>query len=1184
MRNDSMVRGRKLFLPTGVNPLQECDFMMRLAALILGAMVTGWCAVIGFAAAALPAAAPPAAVSPQDEEFFEKQVRPVLAQHCFSCHGAKSQTAGLRLDARADLLKGGAHGPVLVPGEPEQSALIRAIRYESAIKMPPAGKLPAEAITALTTWVKMGAPWPGAPVAAPKAAAAGSDPRKSHWSFQPIRMPRIPTVRNKAWPASPIDAFVLARLEQQGMKPSPGADRRTLIRRAYADLIGLPPTAAEVDAFLADRSPNAFAKVVDRLLASPRYGERWGRHWLDVARYADTKGYVLNDERRYPFAYTYRDYVIHAFNEDLPYNRFLVEQIAADRLPLGDDKQPLAAMGFLTLGRRYLNQQNEIIDDRIDVVTRGTMGLTVACARCHDHKFDPIPTADYYSLYGVFASSREPRDLPVLAASQSPAASRRYQKALQESQAAVDRFLAEKYTDLRTRARGQTGTYLLAAYDSGETPGDGRGNPIARDRDLSGTILRRWQTLLEETAKVHDPIFAPWHAFAALPAAEFAAKAPAVAAAIAANADAAKRVHPLVAQAFAGPPPAAMREVAERYGALFTAVEKEWQETLKARPEATALPDAEREALRQVLYGAKAPSEIAADEVERALMRVDRDKLQALRRKVDQVKISPDAPPQAMVLEDSPTPVTPRILLRGNRNSPGPEVPRQFLAVLSGEKRQPFKDGSGRLELARAIVDEKNPLTARVMVNRIWLYHFGAGLVRTPSDFGKRGEPPTHPELLDWLASEFMATNDGRPPTTDHRPPAGPDHSSAGRRSSVVGGRPSDPYACGWSIKKMHRLIMLSRTYQQSSGDNPRCAQLDPENRLLWRMNRQRLDLEGLRDALLAAAGQLDTTMGGPSVEITTAPYSTRRTVYGFIDRNNLQAMYRTFDLASPDTSNAQRFMTTVPQQALFMMNSPFVHEQARHLAARAAVGPTAKRIQQLYRLVYGRWAAPEELQIGLRYLNNPAVQAVEPPPREEQPWQYGYGEYDGATQRVTGFQALPHWTGAMWQGGKEYPDAELAHLRLTGSGGHPGKDRRHAAIRRWIAPVDGVVTVSGTLGHASPDGDGVQAYAVSSRTGEVGHWSAKTNRVETTAERVTVRKGDTLDFIVACGENPNSDAFTWAPVIQFGSAGARAGGVKEWSAEIDFRGPPAEPPPPLTAWERYAQILLLSNEFVFVD
>jgi hypothetical protein len=277
--------------------------------------------------------------------------------------------------------------------------------------------------------------------------------------------------------------------------------------------------------------------------------------------------------------------------------------------------------------------------------------------------------------------------------------------------------------------------------------------------------------------------------------------------------------------------------------------------------------------------------------------------------------------------------------------------------------------------------------------------------------------------------------------------------------------------------------------------------------------------------------------------------------------------------------------MTTVPQQALFMMNSPFVHEQARHLAARAGGGATEKRIQQLYRLVYGRWAAPDELQIGLRYLNNPAVQAVEAPPREVQSWQYGYGEYDGATQRVTGFQALPHWTGAMWQGGKEYPDAALAHLRLTGSGGHPGKDRQHAAIRRWIAPVDGVVTVSGTLGHASPDGDGVQAYAVSSRAGEVGRWSAKTNRVETAAARVMVRKGDTLDFIVACGDNPNSDAFTWAPVIQFGgAAGARSSGVKEWSAEIDFRGPPGEPSAPLTAWERYAQILLLSNEFVFVD
>ncbi|HXT61171.1 MAG TPA: DUF1549 domain-containing protein, partial [Pirellulales bacterium] len=394
------------------------------------AAFVGWMALAG----ALPAAEV-AAPSAEQIEFFEKQVRPVLVNRCQACHGAKKQESGLRLDSREALAAGIDGAPVMVPGDPDKSRLVQVVRYDGDVQMPPEGKLPDAELASLTTWIKMGAPWPrnGEPEASASGSASaaaasknqGADAprspaerlaevRESHWAFRPVTLPPLPAVRNAAWCATPIDAFILHELEAKGLTPSPQADRRTLLRRASFDLIGLPPTAAEVEAFERDDLPDAWPRAVDRLLASVHYGERWARHWLDVARYADTKGYVFTQERRYPFSYTYRDYVIRAFNEDLPYDRFVKEQLAADQLPLEGNKRALAAMGFLTVGRRFMFNTHDIIDDRIDVVSRGLMGMTVTCARCHDHKFDPIPTADYYSLYGVFASSVEPDDLPLV--------------------------------------------------------------------------------------------------------------------------------------------------------------------------------------------------------------------------------------------------------------------------------------------------------------------------------------------------------------------------------------------------------------------------------------------------------------------------------------------------------------------------------------------------------------------------------------------------------------------------------------------------------------------------------------------------------------------------------------------------------------------------------------------------
>ncbi len=393
-----------------------------------------------------------AAAENRAAEFFETRVRPVLADSCISCHGPAKQRGGLRLDSRAALLKGADSGLVLVEGQPDKSSLVRAVRYADQIKMPPAPKtkLAPEAIEALTEWVRIGAPWPdGAAVAAKQASS--DEARKRHWSFQPVTNPAIPAVKNPAWVRNPIDAFILAKLEEKNLAPSQPADRRTLIRRVSFDLIGLPPTPEEVEAFVADPSPDAYEKVVDRLLASPHFGEPLGRHWLDVARYADTKGYVFTEDRNYPYSYTYRDYVVRAFNEDLPYDQFILQQLAADRLPLGDDKRPLAALGYLTLGRRFLNQTPDIIDDRIDVTMRGLQALTVGCARCHDHKFDPIPTRDYYSLYGVFASSTEPKELPIIGPSQEPAAAAAFDAELKKRKDAVAAFTEAHKAELAAR-------------------------------------------------------------------------------------------------------------------------------------------------------------------------------------------------------------------------------------------------------------------------------------------------------------------------------------------------------------------------------------------------------------------------------------------------------------------------------------------------------------------------------------------------------------------------------------------------------------------------------------------------------------------------------------------------------------------------------------------------------------
>ncbi|HEY0456689.1 MAG TPA: PSD1 and planctomycete cytochrome C domain-containing protein, partial [Verrucomicrobiae bacterium] len=1036
---------------------------------------------------------------------------------------AKKVKGGLFLDTRDAVLKGGDTGASIVPGNPDKSLLIKAVRYtDEELQMPPKKKkLPAQQIADLEAWVKMGAPDPRV---SKNPGLADAMSRTNHWAFQPVKRPALPVVRNQGWIQTPVDSFILARLEAKQLTPSPRADKRTLIRRATFDLLGLPPTLQEVEAFEADTSPKAYEHLIERLLDSPHYGERWGRYWLDVARYADTKGYVFEEERRYPYSYTYRDWVIRSLNEDLPYNQFIIQQLAADLLPLGEDKRPLAALGYLTLGRRFLNNQTDIIDDRIDVVCRGMMGLTVVCARCHDHKFDPIPTKDYYSLYGIFASCNEPAEKPLLGKQAMPRDYPAYLEERKKRQDELKEFRETKQAEVVTKLRGSIGDYLLALHDG--TKSDDKLERLARERKLDPGVARKWRDYFAKPERKKDAAFAPWFALTSISQTNFQADAPEAIRKL----EETKNIAPQLAQAFSGTNfPATLKEVATLYNKVFATAAKD-EKAEKDDP------------LRRVLFADNSPILAGSIDFGRLYDVPTSQKLRALQRKIDELDAThPGAPPRAMALVDNATPTTPHVFKRGNPSNPGEEVPRQFIKIVAGENRKPFQKGSGRLELAQAIASPDNPLTARVLVNRVWMYHMGAPLVRTPSDFGVRSDPPTHPELLDYLAARFMEE--------------------------------------GWSLKKLHRWIMLSSAYQQSSEAGLPGTKLDPANQLYWRMNRHRLDFESMRDTFLALSGKLDDSVGGRPVELTTEPFTTRRTVYGFVERQNLPGLFRTFDFASPDTTSPQRFATTVPQQALFLMNSPFVVQQAKQLVQRPDVKSLAsddQRIQRLYQLTFQRNPDADEVALAKKFLSSQNIAAKEQKP-EKPIWQYGYGAYDEGSKRVKEFHSLPHFTKYAWQGGPDLPDPKLGWVVLNAEGGHPGNDAQHAAIRRWIAPRDGTISISGTLEHNSDKGDGVRGRIVSSRKGLLGEWMAFNSKTNTRSAKLEIRAGDTIDFVTDCRANVGFDSLNWAPVIKYTQKSADD--PMEFSAKADFGRKPAEKPKSLGPWEKYAQILLDSNE-----
>jgi len=1084
------------------------------------------------------------AVAQGQEHFFETHVRPVLVEKCIGCHGEQKQSGGLRLDSLDAVLKGGESGAALIPSDVTASNLIQAIRYDGDLQMPPDNELPDAEKQALIQWVESGAVWPknAAPLKPPR-----EDLAKTHWAFQPVSRPEVPEISpdSAASITTPIDAFILAKLNESNLTLSPPADRRTLIRRVSYTLTGLPPTPADVESFLNDTDPQAYENLVDRLLDSPAHGQHWARHWLDIARYSDTKGYVYaREERFWIHAWSYRDWIVDALNADMPYNRFLLLQLAADQVP-DRTNEDLAAMGFLTLGRRFLGVKRDIIDDRIDVVCRGTMALTVACARCHDHKYDPIPTADYYSLYGVFASCRE----KVAPLSVAKVPDEAFDTELKKRTDALERLRQERRVSTSARVRSRIGDYLHAQLELQKYPEEGFDQVFGLD-DLLPAFVHRWRDYLRDAGLRNDPVFVAWHRYRAVEESEFAQRSAEITAELQQLSP--ERINPRVAEAFAKPP-TSFNEVIARYATLLQSIDIQWQAELKTA-EATgvvleSLKVPADEQLRRLLYGPGSLCEVPDEAVIHTEYDVDSatcNELWKLQGEVDRLIINAASEPRyATFIEDREVPSEPRIFKRGNPAEKGDDIPRQFLQLLAGPDRKPFEHGSGRLEMAQAIVDPANPLTARVMVNRVWAHHFEVGLVATPGDFGVRAEPPSHPELLDWLTSEFVAS--------------------------------------GWSLKSLHRMIVLSSVFRQSlSGpadvaERDRARAVDPLNRLLWRMNGHRLSFEEMRDSMLAVSGQLDLRSGGKPSNLFTKPFPVRRTLYGLVDRQFLPGTLRMFDFANPDLPIPKRSETTVPQQSLFLMNHPLSLERARELAESLPPELNADdQIRALYQRVLQRDPTDSQLTAAHEMLS-----AAEPQEPVESvtttDWAYGFGAYDEATQRVTGFTPLPHFTGNAWQGGEAFPDAALGWVQLTATGGHPGNDRAHAAVRRWTAPTAMTVTIQSELKHEPAVGDGIRAFIVSSQTGMQQSAKVHQQTVPLNVETVQVMPGDTIDFVVDIGDTLNSDQYLWTCTINE----VIAESATRWNAQEDF---PRDVSHQLSPLEQLAQVLLCSNEFLFID
>lgn len=859
-------------------------------------------------------------------EFFEKHVRPLLIEKCYECHSHESgeSDGDLFLDSAAAMQKGGSRGAVLISGKPNQSLLMRVINYRDRnLQMPPSGKLSESQIELLRRWIDSGATDPRSQDVEKKDESHGHvttspidrDP-STHWAFNvPVRQ-SVNAVFD-ADVEDTIDVLAASAAKEADIETSIRVNQDTLIRRLYYDLTGLPPSRETIQRFTNSNRPDAYHRLVDRLLASPAFGERFGRHWLDVARYADTVGYALGGkERRYKGSERYRDWTIRSFAQDMPYDEMVRHQLSADRTDPTNENGNLEAMGFLTLGRQFLNPL-DTIDDRIDVITRGLLGLTVACARCHDHKFDPIPTEDYYALGGIIASSQRPNE--------------------------------------------------------GASP---------------------------------------------------------------------------------------------------------------------------------------------------------------------------------LMLVDKPNPIDSPVLIRGQLGNRGPIVPRRFLTALRSDEETRFTDGSGRKELADRIATPNNPLTARVMVNRVWTYLIGKPLVANPSDFGFRTKPPAVPEILDELAAAF---------------------------------------SIDWSIKKLVRRIVLSKIYQQRVEAEEKSLTADPDNQLLARGNRKRRDFESLRDSILTVSGTLDRSLGGPPVDITSSTPTHRRTIYSMIDRQNLPALFRTFDFASPDTHSPGRYFTTVPQQALFLMNSPEMMAMARATAGAIRQQKTSPeelsaQAEAIYNQILGRDPSQQELATATAFLQTPP-QPPKPIIDPRSLWSYGTATMlpEGEGQ-PSDFSALKQYRDGRWQASNEFPTtAPFGHAYLGKTGGHTTSDPSLGVIRRYTAPQNEKVTLEGRIRHNSKQGDGV-TFSIQTNGKQIYASTQLNSQQRHGPHSIKLNAGDVIDLIATPGRTSSFDSFEWTAKIQSEPKQDKGQG-SERDTTKHFSGPfEIEKIQSMDRLEQLAQILILSNEFAFID
>ena len=1093
-------------------------------------------------------------------DYFENNIRPLLVEKCESCHGEDLQENGFRVDSRAAILRGGQRGDAITPGDAGASLLYRMVagQEEEDLTMPPDGDLlTQEEQQHIANWINQGAVWSGKQeVIADTPLARIEAIHKNHWAYQPIRLPEVPRHSGSHWPRGEIDQFVLQELSEQGLVPSSDADRRTLIRRATFDLLGLPPTYEEVESFVADSRGNAYEILIERLLERPEYGQRWGRHWLDVARYSDTRGHTNfpGTEIRYPFAWTYRDYVIDALNQDVPYDQFVTEQLAADLAVDTDaNKEKLAALGFLTVGRRFLNRTHRILGERVDLVSRGLMGITIMCAKCHDHKFDPFSMQDFYAIYGIFENAAEPMsiDLPEIGPSVETDPDKRalLQSRFNQELNELQEELAVVRRKLISEEMQQQAEYYLALASAVErNEGDLASVDLGENDRLSLQGLKIWSALLKQ----NSPLALFWQMLLSIKAEPGDAFATELASVLAGKAQGNR----LLREKLVEGKPKSIDEAVRLLGRSLVDVHERWGKLQELDPGDQGFADSEAEEIRQLLVSVTQACEGlgAQEQVDWFLGRTP-NSLREASQEIESllVQYRDLVPRRAMAVVDNPIARDTAIHIRGNPKKRGPTTSRGFYQLLADDcQTEPVREGSGRKKLAGWITHDGNPLTARVIANRVWGWHFGQHLVETPSDFGTRSAEPTHPELLDYLAATLR---DG-----------------------------------GWSLKELHRKIMLSSTYRQQSLQRETAMASDPDNRFYWRKSRRRLEFEPMRDAMLAVSGELDTSLGGPPVDDVDSP---RRSVYLLHDRRSMNPVLPTFDVPAADATLPKRSETTVPQQALYLMNNGFVMRRAVQLA-REVAGPEAEpaeRIARLYRRIYSRDPSAEELrdaelfvaEVKSTFSSDPYAQMNISP--EDARWSYGTGHFDHSQKRVKDFKSLPYFDGRRWWQSESH---SWQDAYLDAVGGRPG--RKRAVIRRWQAPEDKVgdrYILRGAFMAGPHFGDGVDIHVVSSRKGLLKTFARDTGEIaDIHLENLDIKPGDSIDLIVTSrGENAFDD-FSWSPrIVEVGiNAAGSAYAASQWRSEDAFRRSIPFWEGGLDPWEQLAQVLLISNEFMFVD